>query len=92
MVGGWALACTQVPRVSQWALTIKMAWGLARCCPICVSVRVKVLSCMAFMGLPWAINSAGMRLLACRDMPLAHRGKESAMAKDFWRKERRFIH
>lgn len=62
MVLGALMAVIWVPRVSQCALTHRMAVGVGSVCPIDFQCCENTLSSMAFMGLPCPTNNAGMGL------------------------------
>mgnify|MGYP001443634348 CR=1 FL=1 len=46
------MAVTSVPRVSQWALTTRMAWGLGSVDPMLRNPATNSFSSIAFIGLP----------------------------------------
>jgi hypothetical protein len=70
IVSGFSDTCTNVvPRVIQWAETQRMAAGVGKASPISAQPRLNPVSTIAFIGLPWPTNSAGIRSLG-RSCPL----------------------
>jgi hypothetical protein len=62
IVDGVSFTVTPVaPLVSQWADTTRIARGAGRRLPQAASSRVNRLSEIAFIGLPWPMNSTGWR-------------------------------
>ena len=56
------MAVILVPLVSQCAEMQSIAAGVGRVSPNCFHFREKILVSMAFIGLPWPTNNAGMAL------------------------------
>src|SRR3974377_23306 len=61
MVGGTAFAVTKLPRVYQWADSERIARGRGSAAPSARHAAVAALLASAFVGLPWPMNTAGMR-------------------------------
>jgi hypothetical protein len=57
---GASVMCVD-PWVSQWALMTTIACGSGSSLPTRAHSRVKSLSEIAFIGLPWPTNSTGIR-------------------------------
>jgi hypothetical protein len=60
MASGNAVAVTCVPLVSQWAEMQRIALGLENFLANVYPNSLSPLSSMAFIGLPWAKNEAGI--------------------------------
>src|SRR3546814_13032065 len=60
MVGGFCIAVTKVPRVSQCAETHRIAWGLGIFVATPLKLSTNSFSSIAFIGLPWPKNNTGI--------------------------------
>ena len=69
MVFGCAMLVTLVPFVSQCADTESIACGRGSVVPSACQLWLYLLSSMAFMGLPWPMNSTGILCDGARLLP-----------------------